>query len=129
MNEDYPAAALRHLQDAEALAQAGRFDNAGHLIGFAAECAAKAAWRRHFPDEKIKFIHFPELRDIIRKKFNGLKDTALRAFVLSHPDLLPGWEIDLRYAPEGTVDPDTVALWHQQTRRLMHAAGLKRETP
>jgi hypothetical protein len=128
VNEDYPAAALRHLQDAEALAQAERFDNAGHLIGLAAECAAKAAWRHHFPRDDIKFIHFPILRNLIRKKFKGLRDTALREFVLKHSDPLPGWEVDLRYAPDATVTRETFNLWRQRTQRLMHAAGLKRES-
>lgn len=39
--EDYQAAAIRHYLDASALRMAGRLDNAGHLIGFSAECAIK----------------------------------------------------------------------------------------
>lgn len=39
--EDFRAAAVRHYEDARALKYAGRLDNAGHLIGFAAECAIK----------------------------------------------------------------------------------------
>jgi hypothetical protein len=39
--EDYQSAALRHFEDATTLRISGRYDNAGHLIGFAAECAIK----------------------------------------------------------------------------------------
>jgi hypothetical protein len=39
--ENYEDAAVRHYDDAKALRDSGRGDNAGHLIGFAAECAIK----------------------------------------------------------------------------------------
>ena len=41
MPEDYASAAIRHFKDATALQSSGRLDNAGHLVGFAAECAIK----------------------------------------------------------------------------------------
>jgi HEPN domain-containing protein len=43
MPRDYGQAAIRHFLDAQMLAEAGRYDDAGHLIGFAAECALKKA--------------------------------------------------------------------------------------
>ena len=44
--ESYEHAAMRHFADAEDLAARRRLDNAGHLIGLAAECAVKHAVRR-----------------------------------------------------------------------------------
>ncbi len=43
MNEDYPAAARRHWEDAALLDEAQRRENADHHYGFAAECALKSA--------------------------------------------------------------------------------------
>ncbi|XXT17183.1 hypothetical protein WME94_43850 [Sorangium sp. So ce429] len=37
--DDYPAAARKHLRDAAALTDAGRFDGAGYLAGYAVECS------------------------------------------------------------------------------------------
>lgn len=39
---DYPDAAARHLADAAALLPASRFDGAGYLAGYVAECALKS---------------------------------------------------------------------------------------
>lgn len=39
--DDYPAAAEKHLNDAEALLGAGRFDGAGYLLGYAVECSLR----------------------------------------------------------------------------------------
>ena len=39
--DDYPEAAPKHLQDADALARSRRFDGAAHLSGYVAECALK----------------------------------------------------------------------------------------
>ena len=39
--DDYPAAALKHLQDAEVLLKGRRFDGAAYLSGYVVECALK----------------------------------------------------------------------------------------
>ena len=39
--DDYPEAALKHLQDAEALLKGRRFDGAAYLSGYVVECALK----------------------------------------------------------------------------------------
>jgi hypothetical protein len=39
--ERYDSAAIRHFEDAGLLKDSGKLDNAGYLIGFAAECAIK----------------------------------------------------------------------------------------
>ena len=40
--EDFPKAALKHLQDAQALLKSNRFDGAAYLAGYVVECALKA---------------------------------------------------------------------------------------
>ena len=40
--DDYPAAALKHLQDADVLLKGRRFDGAAYLAGYVVECALKA---------------------------------------------------------------------------------------
>lgn len=40
---DFPDAHARHWQDAERLAQAGRWANADQLYGYSAECGLKAS--------------------------------------------------------------------------------------
>jgi HEPN domain-containing protein len=42
MDANYGSAARRHLADAQRLAQNSRWDNAGYLGGYVAECGAKA---------------------------------------------------------------------------------------
>ena len=39
--DDYPEAALKHLQDAEVLLKGRRFDGAAYLSGYVVECALK----------------------------------------------------------------------------------------
>ncbi|MDW8396565.1 MAG: HEPN domain-containing protein, partial [Anaerolineae bacterium] len=39
--DDYPRAALKHLEDAEALLKAHRYDGAGYHAGYVVECALK----------------------------------------------------------------------------------------
>lgn len=39
--DDYPAAARKHLLDAGALVDAGRFDGAGYLAGYVVECSLR----------------------------------------------------------------------------------------
>ena len=39
--DDYPEAALKHLQDAAALVRGRRFDGAAYLAGYVVECALK----------------------------------------------------------------------------------------
>ena len=63
--ESFEHAAKRHFADAEDLAGRQRLDNAGYLIGLAAECAVKHAVRNVAPNPPR--IHFPELTAGIRQ--------------------------------------------------------------
>ena len=61
MTQDYESAAVRHFEDAQTLWASGRVDNAGHLIGFAAECAIKHRISSLRPAAKSPQGHFPEI--------------------------------------------------------------------
>ena len=39
--DDFPKAALKHLEDAQALLQSGRFDGSAYLAGYVVECSLK----------------------------------------------------------------------------------------
>jgi hypothetical protein len=65
VGDSFPDAARRHRSDAKHLATNQRFQNAGHLIGFAAECFAKeileGAGIKIDKPSGFK-VHFPELQ-------------------------------------------------------------------
>lgn len=127
MAENYSEAALRHFHDAELLAKASRWGNAGHLVGFAAECAVKYRLRIIKPSAKAKEFHghFPDLTYIARKHVSGRRDTALHAILKMAP-LMPGWDVNDRYAPNSAIGKPQYEIWRQHASRLMSAAGLKR---
>ena len=67
--ENYREAALRHMKDAEALAKGKRWGGAGHLVGFAAECALKHRITSLRTENETLKRHFPGLIEIAKKTF------------------------------------------------------------
>jgi hypothetical protein len=65
--EDYQSAALRHYQNAQSLKSSGDLDNAGHLIGFAAECAIKFRIANLRPGMGNPHGHFPEIIETAKR--------------------------------------------------------------
>ena len=122
MPEDYRSAALRHYTDAEMLAEQKRYDNAGHLLGFAGECAIKSAIMA-YSGTQPEHEHFPKLVDVARKKFNNMRDSCMR-LALSN-DVFSGWRVEQRYDSTDTIDILSYEAWRRDARRLMGAAGLK----
>ncbi len=68
--ENYREAAIRHLNDSEKLLESNSVDNAGHLIGFAAECAIKYKIELNNNDNpKMHFhIYWRQQKKINRKR-------------------------------------------------------------
>ena len=120
--EDYPGASRRHYSNAIDLNDAGQFDNAGHLIGFAAECAIKHAIQLR--GEQSARVHLPDLAAAARRSFNGGRRRA-PIFNLLKGDVLKGWSVDQRYSPTGYITSTTVLSWIGESRRLMAAAGVR----
>ena len=71
MVEKYDSAALRHYEDANLLMSSGRLDNAGHLIGFAAECAIKHGISTFNPNLPSPYGHLPEFLTIALRHLKG----------------------------------------------------------
>ena len=124
--EDYSGAAIRHFSDATMLSAANKYDNAGHLIGFAAECAIK--FRVEIQTSESLVSHLPELLAPARKRLGSRANFSTMYSILKE-DVLKGWAIDFRYAPTGKVTSPMYAQWESTTKRLMAAAGIKVRQP
>ncbi len=126
--EDYEGAAIRHYQDAKRLHQANRLDNAGHLVGFAAECAIKhkiGALGNGKPLLIYIFLIF------FLRHVNGSGERAgyRSMFDLVKADIFKDWNVDWRYAHTGKTTQDNIVDWFTTTRRLFAAANIKVRLP
>ena len=124
MSENYASAAARHFEDAADLRGAGRTDNAGHLIGFAAECAIKHNISSLRLGKASPHGHFPEIL-IAARKHLGPRAGYTQMFNLLRADTFRGWDISSRYMSTGHTNIVDLETWFQTTKRLFAAAGLK----
>ncbi|WP_148664574.1 hypothetical protein [Herbaspirillum robiniae] len=119
--EDYESAAIRHLKDAELLSHAGEFDNAGHLVGFAAECAIKHSIHTITGGAARPHGHMPNFVVTARKHLNQRSSM----FDFLKQDRLVGWDVNQRYYRSGTVSEQHVSLWLSETKRLFACAKIR----
>jgi len=108
--EDFPEAAARHLDDATALQNDGRHDNAAYLSGYVVECVLKTVIR-------VEMEGHPEVHDLtaLSRRASGL--AALPgARTARHAASTPlyeygekGWSESMRYRPSGHVHADVAA--------------------
>ncbi len=122
MPENYGAAALRHYADAKLLASNERYDNAGHLIGFAAECSIKHVFQ---PSGSGRYKHLPQLLNAFPRLVQG-RDPRKKAMYAISPLLRTAfndWDVSLRYQDDG-IDKNTYEKWEQMARRALGAAEL-----
>lgn len=126
--EDYQAAALRHYQDAQGLNDIARYDNAGHLIGFAAECAIKYRIYTLPIGETCPEQHLPHLLPAARKRL-GERSGYSAMYNLLKPDIFADWAVDFRYSPDGKIKKDNLIEWLSVTKRLFAAANIKVRLP
>ncbi len=127
MPDNYAQAAIRHLNDAEHLAASARHDNAGHLIGFAAECAIKVAAAGFFrPGERIDG-HLPnKIKNVIRAKLQGRGITGqLLALVDARSSFFAEWDIEARYWDDGSITPEKYAVWLKDAKRAFGIAKIR----
>jgi hypothetical protein len=125
MAENYPEAAVRHFRDSELLAKASRWGNAGHLVGFAAECAVKYRLQSLRSSANVPHGHFPDLINIAKKHLNSRRDTTLHG-ILKIKTLMESWDVNDRYAADSLIGKPQYDVWRQHASRLMSAAGLRR---
>ena len=122
--EDYAESAVRHYVDAKGLKDKGRLDNAGHLMGFAAECAIKARMNELDDEFDIPRSHLPKLLETAKKRFRvSDKDDSMYRVV--NESTFPDWDVARRYYATGHTTPEELTIWDRTTRRLLGAAGLR----
>lgn len=127
MTENYREAAIRHFNDAELLKRSTRLDSAGHLIGFAAECAIKSALEAASPLSNEFRIHLPLLALAALKSIRSRKQSPLLNLLQSTRNGFFGdWKVSYRYFQDGHVSPEAYAKWKNLTERLFCAAGIRR---
>lgn len=118
--EQYKDAATRHYADALAL-RGNSKDNAGHLLGFSAECAIKYEISSLSIDGSSPKGHFPDFLSIARKHLN--KRSSM--YDLLQQNLLHGWKVERRYYATGHTTEAELESWIKDTRRLLGASGIK----
>lgn len=124
MAEDYESAAVRHFEDAETLRASGRGDNAGHLIGIAAECVIKHRILSIRPGANSPQGHFPEIL-IAARKHLGARSSYTGMYNIVKGDIFRGWAVNRRYDETGHTDPADLIAWFATTKRLFAAASVK----
>jgi len=127
--DSFPDAARRHRSDAKHLATDGRFQNAGHLLGFAAECLAKEVLERaniitDRPSAQ-QWSHFPKLAAKIRLD-GRTRIMVLLAPIVAKPTFLDGWRAEYRYEADiMQSDAETrYNSWRVDVDFLFNAAGI-----
>lgn len=122
MADNYPAAAIKHVRDSEALLAARRYDGAGYLAGYAVECTLKTLiWvetnqGRGGHDLNTLSSRALQLASLASQKtaryVGGPTITSL--------DYGPptGWRETLRYESEGAVSEASSRAWVMEARRL-----------
>ena len=119
MADDYVSAAKRHRADAATLAAAGRFDNAGHLVGIAAECVIKAKLRELNREPTADYDgHYPRIQGILRRKLEHRGITGPWLSLARRSDLLIGWDICDRYSPDNKAGKAEFQKWSEATEEL-----------
>jgi hypothetical protein len=126
--DSFPDSARRHRNDARSLATGHRFQNAGHLLGFAAECLAKEILANAgiTIDKSSGFReHFPKLGQRIRMD-GRTRVMALLTPVVSTATFLDGWQAECRYEANLTLqDAETrFNSWWADVDPLFKAAGI-----
>lgn len=116
------AAALRHYKDGRRLLDAKCFDNAGYHFGFAAECAIKQKLLDcgvRADDDSI-WAHWPKLRLAAMMAISGRSAEPIRR-LLEVASYMQGWDTDMRYAINGSVDERLAEKWRGEADK---ATGL-----
>jgi hypothetical protein len=120
--DDYESAALRHFEDADLLQRQGRLDNAGHLVGFAAECAIKHRIATLQPSNDNPHGHLPQLAATARKHLQKHRSSM---FDVLRNSVFDTWDVNRRYHATGTTTAEELETWFKVTKRLFAAANLK----
>ena len=124
--EKYDSAAIRHYEDAQLLRTSGKLDNAGHLVGLAAECAIKHKISTFKLNSNKPHGHFPDFLMVARKHLNGRGSYPYpEMFNIVKQNIFSGWSINRRYYQTGHTTENELVPWFEVTKRLFFMAKLK----
>lgn len=124
--EKYDSAAIRHFEDARLLKDAGKKDNAGHLVGFAAECAIKHQIASLKSGQPTPHGHLPDFLVIARKHINGRgRYPYSEMFNLLKSNVFSEWSVNRRYHKTGNTAESELVAWFMATKNLFVAAKIK----
>jgi hypothetical protein len=126
MARDYGQAAVRHFIDAETLAAAGRYDDAGHLIGLAAECALKHG-AQGFTNPKNAEIegHLPPIKRTIQSILQGRNAKGPLLGVVGKREFFDNWNVNDRYQADGHVNKSIYDSWRADAQLAFRIVSLR----
>ncbi|WP_394438942.1 hypothetical protein ACGGKE_14565 [Sphingobium naphthae] len=99
-------------------------DNAGHLIGFSAECAIKHRINSLGSGESSPAQHLPDILVAARERLGGRANYS-SMFSLLKGGIFADWAVDHRYSATGKVSQEQIAVWFCITKRLLAAANIR----
>jgi hypothetical protein len=103
---------------------AGKFDNAGHLMGFAAECAIKHRITSLRPQLGAPHGHLPDILIAARKQL-GQRANYTSMFSIIKNDIFQNWHVNRRYCATGDTSNHEIAEWGEITKRILASASIK----
>ena len=115
--DDYPAAALKHLQDAGVLIKGRRFDGAAYLAGYSVECVLKTLIQVETgqADHSHDLAFLRDQFEVLAVQAGSRTGRFLEAFeYLDSPEIF-GWKPEMRYQ-EPWIALDTAGTWLQGAR-------------
>jgi len=118
MPDDFKDAAIRHFNDAIALKMRGSLDNAGHLIGFSAECAIKSTLT------EALHVHLPELLSSARKRLRSRTPNSGLLRMLQ-TNAFNDWDVARRYHRTGHTTAVELDTWVKATKQLLSLSGVR----
>lgn len=124
MPDNYKDAAVRHFANALLLRENNQFDNAGHLVGFAAECAIKFKIKALQPKGDSPHGHLPDLVIAARKRLHS-RTASNSMFMLLNNPVFSTWQVNRRYEDTGGTTPAEIDEWFRTTKRLLATAGIR----
>lgn len=114
MSHNYASAAMRHLDDARWLHNAGRYDTSAYLAGYVAECAVKILLRsKHLQGKAVGHDLHSLTTDVVSMLWvvaPSLCRYSLRA-TPELKDLVDKWSPEGRYNVTGTYDMPVSETW------------------
>lgn len=120
---DYRSASYRHQQAADALIDGHRYDVAGYLYGWAAECAVKhmmlESGMRPLPNAQRRndpfYAHFESLKTTLRDTAHGRLQGRLSK-IANDSGFMQRWDTSMRYSDGRAIQRRMVEAWRDNAK-------------